>query len=750
MALPIFIGEKMAKHILSCSFGKDSIATALLALQHGEPLDELVYCEVMFSEEISGELPEHNRFIHETAIPYFEQRGIPTRVLRSEKTYLSCFYHVVTRGKTKGMLSGFPLSGRCTIQRDCKLPPIKAYQKALPPDTVQYIGIAADEPKRLARLKPGQISLLDKYHVAEPEARSMCAAEELLSPLYDFTKRGGCWFCPNASISELRHLYRYHPELWQLLLDQADRHPGAEHGTAKWGSTHTLNLKYRNTKQPAENYILTENVRFSTDSHAHKHNLNIIVIGGSGSGKTRFYVKPNALQLIGSYLFLDPKGELTRTLGRIMETKGISVTVLDLVHFQGHYNPMAYLETDEDAIKLAFAIVNNTKPKDAPSSGDKFWDDSSVLLISALILYLMYEAPASEQNFSTLMYMILNCQVSENEMVENPLMMLFGELERRDPQHPAVLQFKSFMLGAKKTLQSILISAAANLYMFNSRKFAEMTSRDEMFLPRMGLEQRALFIVLPDNDTTFNFIATMLYTQLFDQLFRLADSTPEYNGALPVHVRLMMDEFANVALPKNFKNILAVCRSRNISCDIILQNIAQLKSLFKDDWEGIIGNCDTLLYLGGNEYGTYEYLSKILGKETERTKSQSIGKGSRGSSSDSLQTAGRELCMPDEIRRMRDDECLLLMRSEDPVIDKKYNLLHHPNVKYTSDAGGEPYVMPPDYMGDAVTITMGAVAAATAPEITEEMYEQLDYLEKHLEENYYENEENFSQYDQGD
>lgn len=750
MALPIFIGEKMAKHILSCSFGKDSIATALLALQHGEPLDELVYCEVMFSEEISGELPEHNRFIHETAIPYFEQRGIPTRVLRSEKTYLSCFYHVVTRGKTKGMLSGFPLSGRCTIQRDCKLPPIKAYQKALPPDTVQYIGIAADEPKRLARLKPGQISLLDKYHVAEPEARSMCAAEELLSPLYDFTKRGGCWFCPNASISELRHLYRYHPELWQLLLDQADRHPGAEHGTAKWGSAHTLNLKYRNTKQPTENYILTENVRFSTDSHAHKHNLNIIVIGGSGSGKTRFYVKPNALQLIGSYLFLDPKGELTRTLGRIMETKGISVTVLDLVHFQGHYNPMAYLETDEDAIKLAFAIVNNTKPKDAPSGGDKFWDDSSVLLISALILYLMYEAPASEQNFSTLMYMILNCQVSENEMVENPLMMLFGELERRDPQHPAVLQFKSFMLGAKKTLQSILISAAANLYMFNSRKFAEMTSRDEMFLSRMGLEQRALFIVLPDNDTTFNFIATMLYTQLFDQLFRLADSTPEYNGALPVHVRLMMDEFANVALPKNFKNILAVCRSRNISCDIILQNIAQLKSLFKDDWEGIIGNCDTLLYLGGNEYGTYEYLSKILGKETERTKSQSIGKGSRGSSSDSLQTAGRELCMPDEIRRMRDDECLLLMRSEDPVIDKKYNLLHHPNVKYTPDAGGEPYVMPPDYMGDAATITMDAVAAATAPEITEEMYEQLDYLEKHPEENYYENEESFSQYDQGD
>ena len=253
----------MAKHILSCSFGKDSIATALLALQHGEPLDELVYCEVMFSEEISGELPEHNRFIHETAIPYFEQRGIPTRVLRSEKTYLSCFYHVVTRGKTKGMLSGFPLSGRCTIQRDCKLPPIKAYQKALPPDTVQYIGIAADEPKRLARLKPGQISLLDKYHVAEPEARSMCAAEELLSPLYDFTKRGGCWFCPNASISELRHLYRYHPELWQLLLELQDV-PNKPTEHFSWRRTfREIDERFRQEGEQLRQYRTTATIRIA-------------------------------------------------------------------------------------------------------------------------------------------------------------------------------------------------------------------------------------------------------------------------------------------------------------------------------------------------------------------------------------------------------------------------------------------------------------------------------------------------------
>ena len=436
------------------------------------------------------------------------------------------------------------------------------------------------------------------------------------------------------------------------------------------------------------------------------------------------------MQCACSYLFLDPKGELLRSLGGLYEEMGIPVTVIDLVHFQGHYNPMAYLETDEDAIKLAFAIVNNTKPKDAPASGDKFWDDSSVMLISAIILYLLYEAPVYEQNFSTLMFMIANCQLSENDMEENPLETLFSRLEERDSDHPAVLQFKSFKLGSTKTLQSVLISAAANLYMFNSRQFAEMTSRDESFLPQLGLEKRAIFCVIPDNDTTFNFLVTILYTQLFDQLFRLADSNPKYNGALPVHVRLMMDEFANVALPKNFKNILAVCRSRNISCDIILQNIAQLKSLFKDDWEGIIGNCDSMVYLGGNEYGTFEYLSKILGKQTERTKSQSISRGSHGSSSESVQTAGRELSMPDEIRRLNDNDCLLLLRSEDPVIDQKYDILKHPNVRFTPDGGGEPFVMPGDHMAQATTITMDMVDQLTQREISPEMYQELHQLQK--------------------
>lgn len=513
--------------------------------------------------------------------------------------------------------------------------------------------------------------------------------------------------------------------------DQAAQHPGGEYGTARWGNAAALCRKYRDAKHPSCNYIFTTHIQMGMDSFRHKHNLNVVVIGGSGAGKTRFYVLPNLMQCADncSYIILDSKGEILRTMGSLFEEKGIAVTVVDLVHFQGHYNPIAYLETDEDAVKLAYAIVNNTKPKNAPAGGDKFWDDSSVMLISSLLLYLMYEAPAEEQNFSTLMYMILNCQLSEGDSGPNPLELLLNELEEREPDHPAVLQFHSFKLGSTKTLQSVLISAAANLYMFNSRRFAEMTSRDETFIPRLGLERRAIFCVIPDNDATYNFLITILYTQIFDQLFRLADSNPDYHGSLPVHVRFMMDEFANVALPSNFKNILSVCRSRNISCDIILQNIAQIKSLFKDDWEGILGNCDSMLYLGGNEFGTFEYLSKILGKETERTKSQSIGKGSKGSSSESHQAAGRELLTPDEVRRIERGDALLLLSSEDPVIDKKYDLMKHPNIRFTPEGGGKPYIIPPDYMGQAATLSAEELAAIDTDKVTPETLTQFELTE---------------------
>lgn len=511
--------------------------------------------------------------------------------------------------------------------------------------------------------------------------------------------------------------------------EQADLRPGGEYGTARWGNAKSLNRKYRDRRHPRSNYLFTQNVRMGMDSHKHRHNLNVMVIGGSGAGKTRFYVKPNLMQSICSYIVLDPKGEILRDLGGMFEAQGIAVTVIDLVHFKGHYNPLVYLETDEDAMKLAHAIVHNTKPKDAVGSADQFWDNSSIMLISAIILYLLYEAPAEEQNLSTVMYMILNGQVSEDESYPAPLAMLFNDLEDREPDHPAVLQYKSFLLGSTKTLQSVLVTAASNLHMFNSEQFAYMTGRDETFLPELGLQKRVIFCVIPDNDETYNFLITMLYTQIFDQLFRLADSNPEYKGALPVHVRLMMDEFANVALPKDFKKILSVCRSRNISCDIILQSIAQLKSLFKDDWEGIVGNCDSLLYLGGNEYGTFEYLSKILGKETERTVSHSIGRGSQGSSSESQQKAARDLATPDEIRRMSNDDALLLLRSEDPVVDRKYDLLKHPNIKMTTDGGAAPYVMPYDFMQMAVSISQKELATIEPDKIPAETLDKYELID---------------------
>ena len=307
--------------------------------------------------------------------------------------------------------------------------------------------------------------------------------------------------------------------------------------------------------------------------------------------------------------------------------------------------------------------------------------------------------------------------------------------------------YRSFKLGSAKTLSSIMVTAVSNLHMLQSAAFAEMIATDEMFLPKLGVEKRAIFCVIPDNDDTFNFMVSILYTQLFDQLFRLADSTPEFHGTLPVHVRLMMDEFANVATPENFVKILAVARSRNISCDIILQNISQIKSKYKDDWETIIGNCDSLVYLGGNDYSTFEYISKLLGKQTIRTKGQSIGKGSHGSSSDSYQVTGRELMTPDEVRRMKRSDCLVMISGEAPVRDKKYNLFDHPNLKYTPDyrsprgllhraatpiPAPEGYTMPPDYMAQAGTVSLAYVAELTCPEITEDLYNELQEWEESL------------------
>ena len=523
-----------------------------------------------------------------------------------------------------------------------------------------------------------------------------------------------------------------------------------EYGSARWGTV--KDIEPFTAPKFEDNIILTKTERLMMSNRPpdpkNARNKNVLVVGGSGSGKTRFFVKPNALQCSGSYFFLDPKGELTYSLGGAMEKNGVTVTVIDFVHFRGHYNPVAYLKTDEDAMKLAYALVFNTKKNPAASGGEnEFWDKSAVMFLASLILYILYESPLYERNLNTMMDMILECKVSEDGYDENRMDILFGELEQRDPHHPAVLQYRSFKLGSAKTLSSIMVTAVSNLHMLQSAAFAEMIATDEMFLPKLGVEKRAIFCVIPDNDDTFNFMVSILYTQLFDQLFRLADSTPEFHGTLPVHVRLMMDEFANVATPENFVKILAVARSRNISCDIILQNISQIKSKYKDDWETIIGNCDSLVYLGGNDYSTFEYISKLLGKQTIRTKGQSIGKGSHGSSSDSYQVTGRELMTPDEVRRMKRSDCLVMISGEAPVRDKKYNLFDHPNLKYTPDyrsprgllhrfatpiPAPEGYTMPPDYMAQAGTVSLAYVAELTCPDITEDLYDELQEWEESL------------------
>ena len=306
-------------------------------------------------------------------------------------------------------------------------------------------------------------------------------------------------WCSSTPKFLLAVLVLYPLGVYCYLLDQADCRPGEEHGSAHWGIAKELNERYRNRKDPWQEIILSQNVRLSNDSYQHQRNLHVVVIGGSGSGKTRFYVKPNALQCSGSYFFLDPKGELTYSLGGAMERNGVTVTVIDFVHFRGHYNPVAYLKTDEDAMKLAYALVFNTKKNPAASGGEnEFWDKSAVMFLASLILYILYESPLYERNLNTMMDMILECKVSEDSYDENRMDILFGELEQRDPHHPAVLQYRSFKLGSAKTLSSIMVTAVSNLHMLQSAAFAEMIATDEMFLPKLGVEKRAIFCIIPD------------------------------------------------------------------------------------------------------------------------------------------------------------------------------------------------------------------------------------------------------------
>lgn len=472
---------------------------------------------------------------------------------------------------------------------------------------------------------------------------------------------------------------------------KGNQRPGEEHGSAKWGDAKQLNAAYREHKSAERNLILTQHIRMGLDGRKHRRNLNVLVIGGSGAGKTRFYAKPNLMQCNCSYIVADPKGEILRAAAPLLEKRGYEVVVLDLVNMaeSDGYNPFCYLRTDADALKLVTNLIRNTTPKGAQQN-DPFWEKAETALLTAFILYLLYEAPESERNFSAVMYMIENAAAREDdEEYQSPVDELFRQLEMRDENHIALKQYRVFKQAAGKTAKSIMVSAAVRLAAFNLPELAYITDSDDMDLGSLGERRRAIFAVIPDNDASFNFLVGMLYSQAFQELYYRADHI--HGGRLPVHVHVIMDEFANVALPDDFERVLATMRSREISVSIIIQNMAQLRALFKDSWENITGNCDTLLYLGGNEQGTHKYISELLGKATIDTRTRGQTKGRSGSSSVNYQQAGRELMTPDEVRMLDNRDALLFIRGERPIRDRKYDLLKHPSIHDTEDGGAPPY-----------------------------------------------------------
>lgn len=479
------------------------------------------------------------------------------------------------------------------------------------------------------------------------------------------------------------------------LSTRENRRPGEEHGSAKWGSAKRLNAKYRD-KDPRNNTILTQNVRMSLNGKMHRRNLLQIVIGGSGAGKTRFFVKPNLMEANCSFLVTDPKGETLRAVAPLLLQKGYVIKVFDLIDpaRSDSFNAFAYIKDDKDVMKLVNNFIKNTTPKGAQQN-DPFWERSEIALDTALILYLIHEAPPEEQNFEMLIYMIENGGAKEeDDDYQSPLDLLFEALEEEQPNHIAVRQYHIFKQAAGKTAKSILVSAAVRLASFTLPEIQRITASDDMELGKLGERKQAIFCIIPDsNDASLNFLVGMLYTQAFQELYYQADKV--HQGALPVPVRLMFDEFANVALPDGYARLQATMRSRNIMSTIILQNISQLKALFKDDWEGIIGNADSFIYLGGNEQSTHKYISELLGKETIDTRTSSQSKGRNGSFSQNFQQTGRELMTPDEVRRLDNKNAIVLIRGEKPVIDEKYDILKHPNIHRTEDGGAPPYLHTP-------------------------------------------------------
>lgn len=489
-----------------------------------------------------------------------------------------------------------------------------------------------------------------------------------------------------------------------------------EYGSARWGSPRGICRRYRD-EDFFQNKLLTQNVRIGLDGKKHRRNLNVLVIGGSGAGKTRFYCKPNVLQANCSMVILDPKGEILRDTGNLLEKKGYVLRVLDLINMErSHcYNPFVYLKNDNDVQKLVTNLFKSTTPKGSQSN-DPFWDTAASMLLLALVFFLHYEAPADEQNFPMVMELLRAGEVHEDDdSYRSPLDILFDRLATKSPEHIALKYYRDYRSGSAKTLKSIQITLAARLEKFNLASLASLTATDELELPSLGEKKTALFALIPDNDTSFNFLVSILYTQLFQQLFYLADR--KYGGALPVHVHFIMDEFANVSLPDDFDKILSVMRSRGVSVSIILQNLAQLKALFEKQWESIVGNCDEFLYLGGNEQSTHKYVSELLGKETLDTNTYGKSAGRSGSYTTNYQQAGRELLTPDEVRMLDNSRALLFIRGERPVMDGKLDLLRHPNIALTADGEAGPYRHgeTPDAVASLV-LTDGKEKSSAVPE----------------------------------
>lgn len=465
---------------------------------------------------------------------------------------------------------------------------------------------------------------------------------------------------------------------------------GEEHGSARWGDARQICKKY-SQKPYSQNILLTQNFRISLDTHKHRRCLNILVVGGSGAGKSRGFALPNIMQCCCSMVITDPKAELLRKTGGLLEKKGYEVRVFDLINPDTSfcYNPFEYVHDDKDVLRLISNLIQNTTPKGSQSS-DPFWEKSETALLQALMLYLLHEAPPEEQNFAMIMEMLGSAQVKEeDEDYESPLDILFDRLEMRDADSIAVKQYHIYKQAAGKTAKSILISVGVRLAAFNLPQIAKLTNTDELDLSSMGERKVALFCCIPDADTSLNYLVGMIYSQLFQTLYYMADRV--HGGALPVPVNCIMDEFPNVSLPNEFEKILATCRSRSIYCSIIIQNMSQLKALFKDSWESLVGNCDEFLYLGGNEKETHKYVSELLGKETIDTNTYGQTKGKSGSYSTNFQQSGRELLQPDEVRMLDNQNALLFIRGERPILDAKYDLMKHPNIRYTEDGGAGPF-----------------------------------------------------------